>query len=68
MESGPEAHYGLQADPIWSSGQNSWFSPRWPCFDFRYGNCRLLSASLLKRQVHLTAAEAFFDNSRATET
>ncbi len=27
---------------------------------------RLFLASLLKRQVHLTAAEALFDNSRAT--
>ena len=24
--------------PIWSSGQESWFSPRWPGFDSRYGN------------------------------
>ena len=28
----------LSCNPIWSSGQDSWFSPRRPRFDSRYGN------------------------------
>ncbi len=29
--------FHIEAVPIWSSGQDSWFSPRCPGFDSRYG-------------------------------
>ena len=33
--------------PIWSSGKDSWFSPRRPGFDSRYGNDYLLFISFV---------------------
>ncbi len=68
MESGQEAHfcfftqfpYGLA---IRIPGFTQAALVGFPVWERRF-----LFASLLKRQVHLTAAEALFDSSRATET
>ena len=38
----PEVAFTSNWSPIWSSGQDSWFSPRRPGFDSRYGNVALL--------------------------
>ncbi|KAL1265151.1 hypothetical protein QQF64_003178 [Cirrhinus molitorella] len=51
--------------PIWSSGQDSWFSPRRPGFDSRYGKAgsSLLPASngphvFLRRKPFLASSRA----------
>ena len=37
--------------PIWSSGQDSWFSPRWPGFNSRYGNRTFISIAQFVKNI-----------------
>ncbi len=67
MESGPEAITVCKQIPYGLAVRVPGFHPGGLALTSGMGTQAPLSF-LLKRQVHLTAAEAFFDNSRATET
>ncbi|CAM4732934.1 unnamed protein product [Leuciscus chuanchicus] len=57
-----------EEDPIWSSGQDSWFSPRRPGFDSRYGKLGLSLAHLSRQPARLSVPVALLASGGASAT
>ncbi|CAM4732874.1 unnamed protein product [Leuciscus chuanchicus] len=57
-----------EEDPIWSSGQDSWFSPRRPGFDSRYGKLGLSLVHLSRQPARLSVPVALLASGGASAT